>query len=350
MDWIRTLAGLLILLIVLVLLFAPIDVPYRSETLGLLYPAQLWELVRNDDGSLSSAYHDYRSGKSRAYSAFQFDRGDQIQMDFVHDGDFLNAGDTVLNIVSNALQEQLMRVQNQLDLQRAQLLLDQAGQKPETIRRLEEELVLAREALNLQEINYARILGLFESGVVPQAILDTALNARQMAVINLEVTQKRLEENIAGERPEQIAFTQVLIKTLEQEASFLQNKAAQYNLISPIAGRAYFEPLSKRMKVEDTSSWVLVLPIKLRDLPFLGEDAWVEPLWPGLKTDQRPRWPILQSEVQGSMAYIQGEEVVYLRAELDKVPEGPMAQGILRCRVHLGTVRPMAYFKYAFSD
>jgi hypothetical protein len=349
-DWIRTLAGLLILLMVLAMLFAPIDVPYQSETLGRLYPAQVWELVRNDDGSLTSAFHDYRLGKSREYSAFQFDRGDQIQMHFADLSEQLNQGDTVLHIVSNVLEEQLLRVRNQLALQRAQLQLDFAGQKPETIRRLEEELVLAREALNLQHINYERALGLFESGVVPQAILDTAYNARQMAIIQLDVAQRRLEEDQAGERPEQIAYTRVLIETLEREEAFLLNKANQYKLLSPVKGRAFFEPLTKSLRVEDTSAWVLMLPLRLRDLPFLGEDAWVEPLWPGVDGKARTRWPILRSKVQGSMAYIQGEEVVYLRAELNELPEDAMIQGLVRCKVHLGSVRPAAYLKYALSN
>ena len=180
--------------------FAPVDVPFTLESVARALPLQQWILVKNPDGSLSAALHDHRTGAISQAGAFEFDRGDVVNMQFA--SGTVKTGEPVVTISSNRLGEQLVQLRNQLAIEQANLSVVATGEKKELIRQLKQEINLAKEDLKLRQKTLARARETHAEGLIALQDLEIAENAFNESEAQVRVAEEALKVADTGEKTE----------------------------------------------------------------------------------------------------------------------------------------------------
>ena len=342
----RTIVAIIIVAGMIACIYLPIDIPYRFNSVAKVYPARQWILQKNPDGSLVSSMKDYRTGMMKDYASFQFDRGDVVQIRF-NPAQLtempIDSGALIAEIYSNTLQEQLVSLRNQLVVQQAQLASDQTGQKPEILAKRQEENRLAQQALIYAEQQEQRAQEMLEEGLIAQADYEIMENNLRLAKTRVELAEKNLLVSDTGQKPEDIQLTQARISALQQEIIFLENKSGFYQLYAPLSGNIRYESdrSGDRMIIEDTSSYVLLIPVRLKDRFFLDQQSSIDVQLVG--RDSVIRADLL--DVGRKTEQINNTVVVMAKAEV----EGAVREiGIgmpVQCQVSCGEVRLLEYLK-----
>lgn len=263
------------------MVFAPFNVPFTLETVASVLPARQWVLVKSPDGTLSATQYDNRTGLVGNREAYQFERGDLVQMRSKEGwkaGGSIKAGEIVAAIGSNRLSEQLVQLKNQLAVEQAGLDVISTGQKPQVITQLEEEINLAKADLELRKKNLERTRQLHLDGLTPATLLDQAENAYNESLARLRVAEKSLAVGATGEKQEAVSLAQSRIAALQKQIEFLEKKETRYAIVAPFDGLLRFDvlPEGEKLFVEDTSTVVLQLPIRLRDSRYVRPGQQVE--------------------------------------------------------------------------
>ncbi len=338
-------SGLILLALLIAGVFAPIEVPFRIESVARILPERQWVLLKPADGSLTVTLYDNRTGLVRAQQGYQFDRGDQVQVRFKEDrqtGEVIRAGETVATINSNQLSEQLVRLRNQLAVEEAGLAVVTTGQKPQTLARLEEEISLASADLELRQRTLQRMKQLHDDGIVAVMQLEQAENAYNESLARLRVAQKALQVGATGEKPESVSLAQSRIAAMQKEIAFLENKQVKYSLAAPFDGQIRHEitPEGDRLLLEDSSSLILQIPVRLRDARFIqaGQKVQIQLL------DRTEAFGVTILDVGSRIEILNREQVVIVRATATKTVGLPQGQP-LRCRIECGPVRVAEFLK-----
>ena len=99
-------------------------------------PAREWTLIRDDDGSLLSIIHNHRDGQISNYRSIKVKRGDVLQFRLnpgVNNRLSVSRGDTIAYLSSSEMHDRLLRLEDNLNEARAQLVMTQTGVKEELI-------------------------------------------------------------------------------------------------------------------------------------------------------------------------------------------------------------------------
>lgn len=345
-QYIKAASGIILILAIIIFLCLPIHFPYLINSTAKAFPVQQWVLQKNQDGTLISSWHNYQRSQMKDYTSYQFDRGDVVNIQFKASENHQNSIEKdaiIAAISSNKLQERLLQLQNQLLLERAALNEELSGNKIALVQEAEEALRLAKQELEIHKKRFERSSQLFAEGLIAKATYETAENTLKEAEIKIHLAQRQIEVNTTGEKPEIIRLIKTKIQTLEKEVQFLKTQTNYFEIKSPISGKLYFETNSTTDKliVEDTSAHILVIPIKLKDRPFITKDALIELKVIGIDT-------LVQAkllEIGKKVSILNRETVVLAKA---KVAGNclSIASGMpIRCQVNCGEVTPWEYLK-----
>ncbi|MEM9821022.1 MAG: hypothetical protein AAF985_08115, partial [Bacteroidota bacterium] len=320
--------------------------PYTFESTGKVYPLQQWVLQKNQDGSLLSTLHNYKSGLLKDYSSFQFDRGDLINIRF-NPGQIVeskvDSGALIATIGSNMLAERLIRLQNDLSIEQANLSKALAGRKPEIVDKAAEELILAKQELQLRKKQYERAKEMHEEGILAFADFERAEGVYQQTQTRVSVAEENISVITTGERPEQINFIKAKIVSIQKEIAFLQMTNDSYNIFTPIAGSIGFEttPQADKLIIEDTTERILYIPVKVSDRDFIDKNTIIELSIVGQDT----LVPAKLVEVGKKVEILNRNVVVLAKASVAGNVPG-LATGMpVKCKVSCGHVKPMEYMK-----
>jgi hypothetical protein len=332
-------SGFIILLLLVAIIFAPIDVPFTVESVAKAMPVRQWILVKNTDGSLTAALHNHRTGTFSDADAFQFDRGDLVEMKF--GSGKIKEGEPVVTITSNRLDEQLVRLKNQLAIEQANLNVVSTGEKQELRKRLEEEINLAKADLKLRKKLLDRAKLSYEEGLVALQDLEIAENAYNESVAQVRVAEEALEVGATGEKQETRRLSASRIESLKREISFFERKQDQYIIPAPFEGLLRSETTvdGDRLLLEDTSETVLFIPIRLKDSPYVLPGQTIELNW----TDRAMTFSCEVLEVGERVELLNRDQVVTIKAVTHEknLPSGMP----IRCRIHCGEVRVAEFLK-----
>ncbi len=277
----RRYTGFIIVLLLIAFVFAPIDVPYTLESVCKAVPVQEWVLLKTPQGNITSTLKDHRTDKVINAGGFEFDRGDQVEIQFIEartEGSFIDSSATVASIVSNKLDEQLIQLQNLLDIELANLKVLSTGQKSSFLKQLEEEINLAREDLKLRKKTLERSQQLHSQGLISLTELEAAENAYEESTASVKVAEESLNVGATGEKNELLSLSNSKIEALKREIGFLEKKQGKYIIKSPFSGTIRFESLPEgdRLVVADTSETLLLIPVRLRDSRYVKVGGNVE--------------------------------------------------------------------------
>ena len=271
--------------IILVSVFIPaaiiallLPIKYQIHGKGKLYPIQEWTLIKDTEGALISTVYNHQKGVITQLESYRFERGDiaSFQLDTTRIGLFIRKKDTLGKISSFQLERKLNDLSYDLEVEKAKLIDLQTGQKAPLQQEARQKLIFAREQLKLAEINYQRQKELFESGAIAEQILNEVENQYQLAQIQVSIAESSLAAAEIGEKPELIRVAIAKIENIEQELSFLRTKQSGYHILAPISGRfsAGITP-EQVVAIDDTSSWVMVIPIEPGQIKYLNSGSKV---------------------------------------------------------------------------
>jgi hypothetical protein len=328
---------MLILLVASV--FVPVDVPFSIESVAKALPVRQWILLKNPDGSMSSALHNHLTGAMTKGEAFEFDRGDVVDVKFGSSA--LKTGDPLVTISSNRLGEQLVLLRNELAVEQSNLDVVATGEKQELIRQLKQEIALAKEDFKLRQKTLNRAKQTYAEGLIALQELELAENAYNESEAQIKVAEEALRVAETGQKVEARSFVASRIASLKRQIEFLENKANKYIVTAPFDGLVRFEQTidGDRLLLEDTTESVLFIPIRLKDVKFIqpGQDislAWV---------DQSTIFQSKVLEVGSRVELIGRDQVVTVKA-LTKEKNLPAGMPI-RCRINCGKVRVAEFLK-----
>ncbi|MCC7467063.1 MAG: hypothetical protein IT261_12375, partial [Saprospiraceae bacterium] len=225
----RLLGGMLILAVLLAALYVPIELPYASESIGRVLPAQEWRLVQDQTGRLTSVIRDHKSGTAQQIDAFQFEQGDfsGIKID-IPEGSFVRAGDTVVRMYSIRQREEIQEIEAQLTLYGAQLQSDITGDKPPIVEEAENKLHFAEQDLKLKEDFYHLKKKLKEEGLIAATEFQIAENEWNLAKIQVQIARKYLENVNTGLKLETVGITQAQLQGLKNRLQILRQKGLSF--------------------------------------------------------------------------------------------------------------------------
>lgn len=273
----RIIGGLTILGVVVALFFLPIKIPYVAYSVGKVLPAQEWRLVQDQTGRYSSVVRDQKLGVVQQIDAFQFEQGDfsGLAID-IPNGTFLSAGDTVVKFYSIRQREEIQQIEAQLALYSAQLRSDVTGDKPPIVQEAENKLHFARQDLRLKEDFYRLKKKLRDEGLIADTEFQISENDWRLAVIQVDIAAKYLENVSTGIKVEGVGITEAQLRGLRNRLDILRQKGLSFVVKAPFSGWAVRSVLPEELLVlHRADEYVVQIPVKVEQLPYLTPEVGI---------------------------------------------------------------------------
>lgn len=274
-DLKRILAVVIILAVVVAALYVPISIPFTSESIGRVSPAQEWRLMQEQTGRLSSVVRDYAMGATQQIDAFQFEQGDfsGIKLD-IPAGAFVSAGDTVVRMYSIRQREEIQEIEAQLALYVAQLQSDKTGDKPPIVQEAENRLHFAEQDLTLKENFYHLKKKLKEEGLIAFTEFQMAENDWNLAKIQVEIARQYLENVGTGIKVEGVGITEAQLRGLQNRLKILRQKGLSFVIRAPFSGWVVPATLPEELLIiQRADQYVVHIPVRVEQLRYLDSSA-----------------------------------------------------------------------------
>ncbi len=336
---------LFVLIIVLVgTLYLPVHIPYTVESIGLVYPHREWKMMKDAAGNITTSLQDFQTGTITSAANFQFERGDLVRMSLGFDPgqrSSVSSGDTLLNIYTILIDQQITQTEGDLARLKAQLTSNETGEKSPVVKEAENKLQFAEEDFRLKQKVYVIQKQLYDEQVISLLEYSAAENTKELARIQVEVAQKALEIANTGLKPADVDITRRGITALENRLRVLREQKASYRILAPFAGRIIPAVLPTDMLVlHDTLGYVVHVPIPISEAPYLSDMTQVRVQNPMNLQDFSTH--ILQTNAH--VEVIGGRQVIFLEVIVPARAQLKTGLGTL-CTIQLGDLNLRAYLK-----
>ncbi|MDX1911669.1 MAG: hypothetical protein SFV22_09310 [Saprospiraceae bacterium] len=273
----RLYGGLIILAILAAALYVPMQIPYTAESIGRVLPAQEWRLLQDQTGRLTSIIRDHKLGTARQIDAFQFEQGDfsGIKIEVPEEA-FVSAGDTVVLLYSIRQRQEMQEIEAQLSLYNAQLQSEKTGDKPPIVQEAENKLQFAKEDLKLKESFYHLKKKLKTEGLIADTEFQIAENDWKLAIIQVDIAQKYLENVTTGLKVETVGITEAQLAGLKNRLHILRQKGLAFVLRAPFSGWAAPSILPEELlTLQRSDEYVVQIPVRVEHLRYLTPEVGI---------------------------------------------------------------------------
>lgn len=202
---------------------------------------------------------------------------------YVHEGDFVKAGDTLVHIHSSLADAKLMQAEGMETVARTQNQKVDAGTRKQIIQAARDMVSQAEAAVGITQKTYTRMENLFKDGVVSEQKRDEAKAAYDAAVAAHRAAQSQLDLAISGAQKEDKESAAAMVDVAKGGVAEVQSLLEDQYLIAPCDGQidqVYPEeselvslgaPIMSLLKISD--KWVTfnVREEYLKDMPLGGE-------------------------------------------------------------------------------
>ena len=254
-------------------LFLPIRIPYTMHAPGKIQPWKEWVLVRSDDGILSATIMNHQLDFAESCGNTQTDRGDQASFRFhpaVMTRESVSAGDTIGFVYSYDVEFEWAQLKGELRTEMATLALYEAGEKESLVREARLKFDYAKKQVEQQRREIARLHSLAEKSMIPEAEMEREQTELQLFEIQANTAEAALNSVQTGYKKEQIDVTRARIQSLREEIYVMEKRMRYSTILTPIDGRVFRTAGSDTLAViQDTTRYVLVLPVKWKDRKLL---------------------------------------------------------------------------------
>lgn len=208
----------------------------------------------------------------------------QIKKIFVHEGDKVNAGDTLMVIDHDLLTIQLRQAEAGVDAAKAQLDLLKQGARAEDVMQAEEGLKQAKANFELAKTTKERNEKLFQSNSISKQQWDDISTKFDVASALLSSANENYKKIKNLARPEEIKQAQANLDRQVAAADLLRKNISDSYVSAPISGivvKKFIEagesaaPLSSLVMLSDLSYVDLVIYVSETELGKvkLGQEA-----------------------------------------------------------------------------
>jgi multidrug efflux pump subunit AcrA (membrane-fusion protein) len=332
--------------------FAPLSVPFSARTKVLIKPAKAWELLRNQQGNLATSVRNHLTGAMESYSISEFSRGDAVQFQLLpqlQNGSRVQAGDTLGRLYSNEEQSKMVALQAEIDVLQAELTFFNTGQKPEDVETARNELHLAEQELRNQRLLTERSAVLLRDSVIAQQEYDLAHNALRVREIALQLAEARLASISTGDKPEQIALSKARIQALQRQLLQVRERISYFTLLAPFDGtvvmRQGFATSDTLLEIHSLNEFIGLAPVLLSDRRFLKLGDRVEITQAGIH--QGITGQIVAFDAVSQL--VNGQSVVFCTIAFDPTDEPPLPGELLEIKLRGDDIPASTFLTKAFT-
>jgi len=316
------------------LLVSGIKVPHSLNIFAEVHPLQKWQIVKGTDGQLTSALIDFEAGFSNAFGVTQFQRGESMVFSFsesMRNKKEIHAGDSIGVIRSSDVEENIVRLEGELSVAKAELAANKTGEKQPLITEAKNRLEFANAKLGQKKNTFQRNEQLYKKGFLPQENYETDLWEIKQLEIEISIYQSQLEAITSGLKPETIDLLESKITALTNELDALKKRSNNFVVISPINGivsRSFSSDTI--LSIINLDKVVMNVPLKIAYMHTLKEGKPVSVKFNNYSDDFQARLLALSNEVK----MLNNEQVIVAailinNSEKQLLP-GMIVQGTLR--------------------
>lgn len=260
---------------------------YRSSTelnvFAEVSPSSEWIIARGRNDQIISSVMNNQTGVMTDFKVLQFDRGETMSLRFsktFENSKLISAGDTVAQLTSSDLNEQIVSIENELAIAKATLAAGITGEKEAVIR----ELMKSKEAnaykLQTQKKIKERNETLHSQKLISDNEYELSLQEYKQLEFNGLILDAKIESVTTGDKPEVISLFQTKIKSFERTLDVLKNRKLGMVIVSPISGTVIPSFSSDTLlSVVDVQNIILKVPLKLAEVTFFREGDSVSVLF-----------------------------------------------------------------------
>lgn len=269
--------SIIFIFILPLLIIAPMEVSYVIDANSLVYSTREWRLMRDANGELSSMIIDNDKNFSTSKTDYIFARGDVAKMNFIEHEKVINKNDTIAIINSDAIDENIITLQSELAVAKANLIEKMTGQKTSVVNEYNDKLKIAQNNVEFAKSQLQRAEKMIKKDLISQLEYDQYKNSYDLAIINLQLANKSLLSVSTGEKSELINVIQSQINSLEKRIQNLELKKSKYIIKAPFKGMInYYQDSVDLIKIKDPSDYIVKIPVKVFEIGFVKLNDSVE--------------------------------------------------------------------------
>jgi hypothetical protein len=339
----------IIAVVVLGVIFLPVDLPYVFSVQGRVVPLKEWSLYRTRNDAVETAVRDNERGGVTQYTVNRFAGGDAARLTIEADlraGSSVAAGDTLASIYSNEVARQYSELVGRLRVATASLDLYAAGEKETIVEEERVRVVQAEELASQHGLELNRLRQLRSENLISEQELELAESEQRVLDAGVDVARARYESVSSGAKPEQIDLTRAEVNSLQQEINDIRERLRLSTITSPLSGRVSRSfGADTLISVYDTTAFLvmMVVPVHRRGLVQIGDTAVVQVS--GYGSDVTA----VVSQLGDEVHLVNGREVVLMNGRIEAPPRDVLPGSSAACRVNVGRVSIWEFIRQTFS-
>ncbi len=218
---------------------------------------------------------------------------------YVHEGDLVKAGDTLVHIHSSLAEAKLMQAEGMETVARTQNRKVDAGTRSQIIQAARDMVTQAEAGVDITRKTYTRIQNLYSEGVVSEQKRDEAKAAYDAAVAAHNAAKSQLDLAVSGAQSEDKESAAAMVNVAKGGVAEVESLLEDQYLVAPCDGQidqiypqeselvSLGAPIMSLLKLDD--KWVTfnVREEILNDMPLGGEIEVMIPALDHKKTKAR---------------------------------------------------------------
>jgi len=297
---------------IIILATSFVDVPLSIKTYAEVFPKEKWLLTVGNGGQIISNYTDYSQGHAMQYNISQFERGDFVDVSFIkkmNNEKMISAGDTIVNMRSSYILDELVTAEGDLDVACADLKAQSSPEKRPLIAESESRLKYTEEKIGEQKVLFDRTKQLFEKGFNSQQEYELQKWNVDLLEIERDIYKAQIENLKTGVKPQETQLLESKVNSIKKRLNFLRSKESQLAIVSPIEGRVISSFSQDTLfNVTNYNCVVLHIPVKLIDLQDFYEGQNIPVSFPNCTEVLKGKILSIEKEVK----MINNQQVVFL--------------------------------------
>lgn len=336
-----------IFILIVILYFLPIEIPYSITVTGKVLPSREW-IVSKSDGILITMLSDNKTGINRNYAVSEFIRGDAIQ--FVVDDDLVSGkpvsvNDTVGAIYSNEVSRMIMELNGELEVAQKNLAMYETGEKPELVEEVESRLAYMKKQAEENRKLAERRKAQYEKNLISEEEYEIYRGAAELSEINVVMTEAQLRTVQTGVKQQEIEYAKAQINSLRNQLDILNQRHKNFTLLSQVTGIARrIASGDTLLIISDTSEYVayMSIPFEDRNLLYRGQDISIS----FSTAESTPEARLLR--VEHAVYNINGKQVTMAAAVINKNTKELVPGLMVKCKIECDPLSPREYINRLF--
>ncbi len=229
-NWFIAIGG--VFLVLLILLIIPFKINKSITFFGKILPAETFTVFYDSDGRLVQKYYSNKND-SVSIKFLTFDRGDNFSIRSLFNSKTLKINDTLFEISSFNLEEQLIDKENELNNLIAYRKTLEAGDKPEKLNEIKSEIASLKVELENKERILSRADSLVKKGLI--SVQDYQSLETEVGIVKerIKSLESRYQYFKTGARLADIQSVDVQIESIKKEIELFKSKKDYYTIKNP---------------------------------------------------------------------------------------------------------------------